>query len=117
MAFRRPVRRRRGKQAQRLALVAKIIEALDKLGGAAHRDLVVDQIAVDDGLEHPTDVAMLRKQVHEVFLDHCEERAPEVDLPPTFRRVFGPESLRWSFTPAFQERLRNGAFDPEQLTG
>ncbi len=113
VAFKRAPRRN-SRRAIRLAVVAQIIEALEKLGGTAHCDAVIDQIALDRKLSDPAEVRVLRSQVMEVFEAHCEPPARLSCERPVFRRVFGADSRRWSFSRDFHDQLRRGVTDLEQ---
>lgn len=109
--------RRKTRRAARMEIVAQIIEALEKLGGSAHRDVVVDQIARDRQLLDLTEIELLRASVTEVFEAHSEPRESEPETPPIFRRVYGPNSRRWGFSRKMQAQLRAGdTVDLEQMT-
>jgi hypothetical protein len=116
VAFRRSDARRTFKRLTRKQIVAQIIEALDALGGSAHRDEVVNQIAIDRRLEDANEIAELREAVYKVFHAHCEtqDKTPQT---PLFRRVFGRDSLRWGFSLSCEQALRDGEFDLEAMTG
>jgi hypothetical protein len=115
VAFDRSQRRRDSRRAQRLALLAQIIEALEKLGGSAHYDLVIDQICADRRLIDPQARQRLRQQVLEIFAAHCETEARGPDQA-VFRKVYGADSRRWSFSREFHQRLRSGVIDLNQQT-
>lgn len=77
-------------------LVAEIVEALVKLSGEAHRDLVIGRIAQG---RHPgahTANAALRDEILRAFHAHCETGVDRA----LFRLRFGEGSHRWSVTPA-----------------
>ncbi len=113
VAFKRPPRRN-SRRAIRLALVAQIIEALEKLGGTAHCEAVIEQIVRDRKLTDPVEVRGLRSHVMEVFEAHCEPPARLTCEQPVFRRVFGADSRRWTFSRDFHEQLRRGVTNLEQ---
>lgn len=110
VAFKPAVRRKNHRLASRMAVVTQIVEALEKLGGSAHYDRVIDQIAADRGIIDVADRETLRRRVVEVFKAHCEAEAKS-DEEALFRRVYGADSRRWGFSPRFHERLRAGVVD------
>lgn len=76
-------------------LVAEIVEALMKLSGEAHRDLVIGRIAQG---RHPgarDASAGLRDEILRAFHAHCEIGEGRA----LFRLRFGEGSHRWSLTP------------------
>lgn len=87
------------------ALFAEIIEALDGLGGAAHRDRVVEQIQVsraERGLSIPPSGAVFR-----TFERH-QRHSDQTARAPLVEPVFGPDSYRWRLTPLARDALAVG---------
>lgn len=115
LQFDRNYGRKNSKRAIKLELVVQIIEALEKLGGSAHRDVVAEQIARDRRIQDSREVERLRQQVHEIFVDHCEGPAGPATGRPLFRRMYGPDSRRWCFSKQIQTTLRQGSLDYDQL--
>jgi hypothetical protein len=113
VAFDRAGPRPASRRANRLALLAQIIEALEKLGGSAHYDLVINQIAAERRLVDEASRLTLRRQVLEVFGAHCETDSPEAEQL-LFRKVYGADSRRWSFSREFDQRLRSGVINLDQ---
>jgi hypothetical protein len=63
-----------------------VAQALQALGGAAHRDAIVDLLM---GLLHqPPDKPIVTREVDRVLRENAGER-------PLFARMFGPDSRRW----------------------
>ena len=116
VAFNRAALRRNSRKAQRLALLAQIIEAFEKPGGNAHYDLVIDQICADRRLIDAQARLILRRQVLEVFAAHCEAENRAEDCA-MFRRVYGADSRRWGFSKGFRERMQRGVVDLDQHLG
>ncbi len=78
------------------SLVNEITEALLEMGGSAHRDTVIDRVAVRRGIARVSDG--LKVQLLDAFEQHrvragLESRQPLLHLP------FGEGSRRWSLTP------------------
>jgi len=76
-------------------LVGEIADALLEVGGAAHRDIVIDRVAYRRGGHAASEG--LRRELLEAFNLHCdrarcEGRRPLIYLP------FGEETRRWSLT-------------------
>lgn len=80
-------------------IVGEIVETLQNLGGAAHRDLVADQIAMRrSGLSLRASPA-LKDDVIQAFEAHCEG-APLTNGRLLFHKPFGPDSHRWALSPS-----------------
>src|SRR4051812_27499820 len=113
LAFKPIVERRNTRRARRLALITDIIQALEKCGGTAHYEIIINHIAAERKLIDPPSREALRRQILDVFLANCEteEGARERAM---FRRVYGPESRRWGLARAFYEQIQHGMVDLEQ---
>lgn len=109
-------RRRTSRKVTRLETVAQIIEALERLGGSAHRDLVVDEIVRQRGILAADEVERVRRQVCAVFVDHCETAPRPID-DPVFRQVYGPDSRRWAINGNAVARRRAGDANACSLAG
>ena len=75
--------------------VAEIAEALFELGGSAHREVVIDRIAIRRG--HPGVSDSLRAELVAAFDRHRLAAARE-DGPALLHLPFGEGSRRWSLT-------------------
>ena len=113
VAFARIPVRRNNRRTRRLAIIAEIIQVLEKLGGSAHYDIVIDHIATERNLIDPHARQVLRGQILDVFKAHCETDGQAGDQA-MFRRVYGPDSRRWGLAPSFQQRLQQGVIDLDQ---
>lgn len=81
-------------------IVGEIVETLQTLGGAAHRDLVANQIAVRrSGLSLKASPA-LKADVFQAFEAHCETGSSRITGRLLFHKPFGPASHRWALNPA-----------------
>lgn len=80
-------------------IVGEIVESLQGLGGAAHRDIVADRIAERRSGRNLKASDALRTDVFQAFEAHCEG-APRATGRLLFRKPFGPESNRWALSPA-----------------
>jgi hypothetical protein len=89
----------RSLKRQRVALVnpliGEIADALLVSGGAAHRDVVIDLIAVGRGAPSASDG--LRRELIEAFDLHCDY-TDRGGLPAVLHLPFGPHSRRWALT-------------------
>lgn len=80
-------------------IVAEIVETLQALGGAAHRDLVADQIAMRrSGLSLRASPA-LKADVIQAFEAHCDGAALTTGRL-LFHKPFGRDSNRWALNPS-----------------
>mgnify|MGYP007020158829 CR=1 FL=1 len=77
------------------ARTGELVEVLLSLGGAAHRDMVIDRIAVRRSGNRAS--PGLAREVIEAFDAHRMAMIAR-GLPPLFHRPFGPDSLRWALT-------------------
>jgi hypothetical protein len=93
-------RKRAGAQLPRLELAAEIAETLFQMGGAAHRDTVIDAMAalrrsrgqvVDEGF---------RLEAAEAFSAFCDDAQRAIEGGALFTLPFGPNSLRWAMLDA-----------------
>ena len=76
-------------------LLGEIAAALLASGGSAHRDAVIDKIALNRGAPSASDG--LRREVLEAFELHCDYAEKEA-LASVFHLPFGPFSRRWALT-------------------
>jgi len=79
------------------AQVAEIVDALVKLGGEAHRTLVLQQIAIARNGRPASVTPKLERDVIAAFEAHC--RLP-ADIQPRVRGSFGVGSHRWALAKA-----------------
>jgi hypothetical protein len=89
-------RKRAGAQLPRLELAAEIAETLFQMGGAAHRDTVIDAMAAvrrSRGQAVDTD---FRLQAVEAFAAFSDDAPGVIEGGPLFTLPFGPNSLRWA---------------------
>ena len=86
--------------------VAAIAQTLLLLGGSGHRDEVMQQIAMDEGLSAASH--QMKAELIKAFEDHCESAQAE-GLRPLVHLPFGPQSLRWSLTMDAYQFLRGAA--------
>ncbi|MBX7249754.1 MAG: hypothetical protein K1X35_12015 [Caulobacteraceae bacterium] len=89
-------RKRACAQAPRLELAAEIAETLFQMGGAAHRDRVVEAVLADRrnrGL--PADDA-LKVELVDAFACFCDLTGADGLGAPMFTLPFGPNTLRWA---------------------
>jgi hypothetical protein len=76
-------------------LVGEIAGALMKLGGAAHRDLVVAYIARRRGMYRPPEA--LRRELDDAFTAYCLG-ASDPRAAGLLHLPYGPHSHRWALT-------------------
>ena len=63
-----------------------VAQALQALGGAAHRDMIVNLLL--GSLHHPPAKPVLAQEVDRVLREHAGDS-------PLFAQMFGPDSRRW----------------------
>ena len=88
--------RDRAARAAAADLVAEIAQTLLMLGGSAHRDTVIDRIAIRRGQMAASDD--LRAEVLEAFERHRASHARNRGKPALLDLPFGEGSRRWSLT-------------------
>lgn len=89
-------------------IVGEIVETLQALGGAAHRDLVADQIAMRrSGLSLRASPA-LKDDVIQAFEAHCEG-GPLTNSRLLFHKPFGRDSHRWALSPTARAFLEQAS--------
>jgi len=86
-------RRTRSEAAK--SAVAEIADALLEMGGSAHRDAVIDRVAIRRG--HMVASEALRRELLEAFGRYCAAMARK-GRPALFHLPFGEGSRRWSLT-------------------
>ncbi len=86
-------------------IVGEIVESLQGLGGAAHRDRVADRIAERRSGRTLKASAALKADVYQAFEAHCEGGVPTRGRM-LFHKPFGRESHRWALSPAASDFLR-----------
>jgi hypothetical protein len=91
-----------GKSAQSNALVREIVDVLLELGGSAHRDLVIDRIALRRGGARASDGLTL--EVVAAF-EHHRARASGEHPTAVLFLPFGEGSRRWGVAPIAGPRL------------
>lgn len=87
-------------------LMAEIVEALLALGGAAHRQTVIDLVACRRGGRRAS--PGLSAELIEAFEIHRKALLAR-GRTPLVHRPFGPESLRWALTPEADDFLRRAS--------
>jgi uncharacterized protein (DUF3084 family) len=75
--------------------VAEIADALFEMGGSAHRDAVIDRVAIRRGQMFAS--AGLRLELVEAFDRYCAAMARK-GRPALFHLPFGEGSRRWGLT-------------------
>jgi hypothetical protein len=75
--------------------VAEIADALLEMGGSAHRDAVIDRVAIRRGQMFGSE--SLRLELVEAFDRYCAAMARK-GRPALFHLPFGEGSRRWSLT-------------------
>ncbi|MDQ0465551.1 hypothetical protein QO010_003340 [Caulobacter ginsengisoli] len=88
-------------------IVAEIVDTLQALGGAAHRDLVADQIAVRRSGRTLRASPALKADVFQAFDAHCETTPLQATGRLLFHKPFGPASHRWALSPAASAFIEN----------
>ncbi len=92
------------RSARRLeARVAEITEVLVELGGGAHRDQVIDRLALRRGLGAAS--AALAEEYIAAFEQHVAEVTAR-GMTPIFHLPFGPGSRRWALTVEARRHLQ-----------
>lgn len=86
------------------ALIDEITETLLEMGGSAHRDAVIDRVAVRRGAAPASDG--LKRELLEAFELH-RARAASEDNPPHLHLPFGEGSRRWSLKPDGPQFVHN----------
>jgi len=76
-------------------LIGEIADALLGVGGAAHRDVVIELVALRRG-GHPASEG-LKRDLLDAFNLHCE-RAEAEGRRPLVHLPFGEQTRRWSLT-------------------
>jgi len=76
-------------------MVAEIADVLLMLGGSAHRDLVIDRVALRRGGHAASDA--LRRELVDAF-DLHRERAVLEGRPSLLHLPFGEQTRRWALT-------------------
>jgi hypothetical protein len=77
-------------------LVEEIMDALLEMGGSAHRDAVIDRVAVHRGALSASDG--LKRELLEAFEAHCGCKSAKRDQA-LLHLPFGDGSRRWALTP------------------
>jgi len=77
-------------------MVAEIADVLLTLGGSAHRDIVIDRVAIRRGGHAASDA--LRQELVGAF-DLHRERAVLEGRPSLLHLPFGEQTRRWALTP------------------
>lgn len=85
-------------------IVGEIVETLQSLGGAAHRDLVADRIAEQRGGQSLRASEALRSDIFQAFEAHCEAM-PAATGRLLFCKPFGADSHRWALSASAREFL------------
>lgn len=93
-------RKRAGAQLPRLELAAEIAETLFQMGGAAHRDRVLDAMTAIRRARGEAVEADLRLEWTEAFETFSDTAAVPVEGGALFTLPFGPNSLRWALRDA-----------------
>ncbi len=84
---------------QNRVLAAEIIEALRRLGGAAHRDVVIDRVISARRNAGRVVEASLRLDLERAF-ERYRDRRRKADVTVLFTLPFGDGSLRWALIDA-----------------
>lgn len=85
-------------------LLADILDALHRNGGAQHRSEVARQVAEWRGLRTRPDVLALEEELDRAFKDYLGA-AETRSQPPLLFQPFGPRSYRWALTEAGRAML------------
>lgn len=88
-------------------MVGEIAEALLQLGGSAHRDRVLEFLAMNRSPEGEVKLS-LRARAVAAFDAHSGSDRDSRGVRPLFRRPFGPGSHRWALTAEAEAFLRAG---------
>ncbi|MES2343563.1 MAG: hypothetical protein V4597_17980 [Pseudomonadota bacterium] len=101
-------RPRRTKTSGRVdPLVGEIAEALLRFGGSAHRDRVIEYLALNRSPEGGVQLS-LRARAVAAFDAHSGSDRDSHGVRPLFRKPFGPGSHRWALTAEAEAFLRAG---------
>jgi len=92
------------KAASRNSLVDEITESLLEMGGSAHRDAVIDRVAVRLGVAPATE--SLKSDILEAF-EQYRSGAKLKNDPVLLHLPFGEGSRRWSLTHDGRQLVRN----------
>lgn len=79
-------------------LAEEIRRALARLGGEAHRDLVIGEVAITTARPHP----VLRQDLIEIFEQEAARGTEILGVQLTHR--FGPGSHRWKICGVFRDQ-------------
>lgn len=82
-----------GESSLDLALVAEMVEALQHLGGEAHRDLVIHRIKLNRLQNGCSDLSA--SEIYAAFDHHYARFAASEIQTPFLKPAFGPGSHRW----------------------
>lgn len=88
-------------------MVGEIAEALLQLGGSAHRDRVLEFLAMNRSPEGEVQLS-LRARAVAAFDAHSGSDRDSRGVRPLFRKPFGPGSHRWALTAEAEAFLRAG---------
>lgn len=88
-------------------MVGEIAEALLQLGGSAHRDRVLEFLAMNRSPEGQVQLS-LRARAVAAFDAHSGSDRDSRGVRPLFRKPFGPGSHRWALTAEAEAFLRAG---------
>jgi hypothetical protein len=81
---------------RRRLLAAEIVQALARLGGAAHRDVVCEAIAIARKRAGRAVSPRLRTDLTAAFAAYCDLNDLANGETPLFTLPFGRDSLRWA---------------------
>ena len=90
---------RRRNAHQNRTLAAELVAALQRLGGAAHRDVVIDRVITARRNAGKLVEETLRIDLARAFERYREQRR-KPDVTPLFTLPFGEGSLRWALIDA-----------------
>ncbi|MBX7249755.1 MAG: hypothetical protein K1X35_12020 [Caulobacteraceae bacterium] len=79
----------------RRTLASEIVRTLILLGGAAHRDLVLDSVVIARRRDGKPVEPSLKAELTAAFDAYCEGRM-RAGTSALFTLPFGPQSLRWA---------------------
>ena len=88
-------------------MVGEIAEALLQLGGSAHRDRVLEVLALNRASDGEVQLS-LRARAVAAFDAHSGSDRDSRGVRPLFRKPFGPGSHRWALTAEAEAFLRAG---------
>lgn len=101
-------RRKASTQAGDDGLVAEIVEALLRLGGTAHRDMVAEQVALARGGGGEAPPAALKARLEAAFSIRLRLDRSGPDGAALFALPFGEGSHRWALAREAEIFLRQG---------